>query len=82
MTHYGMERVAVLVTIVVHSQECPGSVVLYHRKLMGTLKYASVQMNLIQVKTPTWSYLRFTFSKEYYASTHYIKVVIDICQLI
>ena len=61
MTLCGMERVVVLVTTAVHNLECPGSVVLYHRKWRGTLKCVCV-LTRGTTKTSTWSYWRFTFS--------------------
>ena len=57
----GMERVAVMVTTAVLNPECPGSVVLYHRKWRGTLK--CVYVLTVGVKSSIWSFLRFTFSK-------------------
>ena len=56
----GMERVVVMVTTAVHNLECPGSVVLYHRKWRGTLKY--VYVLTVGVKNSIWSFLRFTFN--------------------
>ena len=55
MTLCGMERVVVLITTAVHNLECPGSVVLYHRKWRGTLKYVCVQIKPPMMKNCTWS---------------------------